>query len=271
VADNASALRFDANLAWLFTELPFQERFAAAAAAGFAAVEFPSPYDWIAERLREQLDASGLHQVLINSPVGEPGSPTQAGLACLPDRVDEFRRGVETGLRYAEALGSDFLHLVGGARPPELDRDRAFAQYVTNVGWAADAARGTGVRLLLEMQNQRAVPGFILESQEQAVDVIEAVASPHVGLLFDAYHQQMQGGRLIDTATAAWPHIFHIQIADVPGRHEPGTGEIGWPMLFEFLERSGYAGWIGCEYSPAGMTEQGLTWIDEWSRRKAGV
>lgn len=258
-----TALRFDANLKWLFTELPFEERFDAAASAGFRAVEYSSPYEYPAARLRGLLDAAGLEQILINTPMGAPGTPERAGLACFPDRVAEYQDGVERGLEYAVALGSRYLHIVGGMRPEGVTRDRSFARYVANIAWAAEKAKGTGVGLLLELQNKLDSPRFVLDTQEQAAGVIDAVGSPDVGLLFDFYHVQLEGGNLIGTAKAVWPHIFHIQIADPPDRTEPGTGEIGWRSIFRFLREAGYAGWIGCEYRPAEETTKGLTWMTE--------
>lgn len=257
----APAFRFAANLKWLFTELPFEARFDAAAAAGFTGVEYASPYDHPAEELAERLRDAGLKQVLINTPMGPPGSPTRSGVACFPDRVAEFRDGVERGLAYATALDADFLHVVGGLRPSDVSRDRAFARYVTNIAWAADRAAKTGVRLVLEAQNKRDAPQFILDTQAHAAAVVEAVGAEHVGLLFDVYHAQIDEGDLITTLTSVWPHVAHLQVADPPGRHEPGTGEIGWPAIFDHLVQAGYDGWIGCEYAPAAGTVAGLGWL----------
>ena len=254
-------MKFDANLRWLFTELPFEQRFEAAASAGFAAVEYPSPYEYEAARLRELLQAAGVEQVLINTPMGAPDSPTRSGIACFPDRVEEFRDGVLLALEYAVALGSEFVHVVGGIRPEGVDRDRAFAQYVVNIGWAAEQARGTGVRLLLEVQNKMDAPRFILDTEQQAAAVVEAVGSPDVGVLFDLYHVQMDGANVVETAAAVWSSVFHIQIADPPARSEPGSGEIDWAAAFGFLRESGYDGWIGCEYRPLADTVSGLSWM----------
>lgn len=259
-------LRFDPNLKWLFTELPFLERFDAAAAAGFTGVEYASPYEYEAAELVRRLNDAGLTQVLINTPMGPAGSPTRSGVACIPDRVNEFREGVERGLDYAAALGADLLHIVGGLVPADVSRDRAFARYVSNIGWAAERAKGTGVRLVLEAQNKRDAPGFILESQAQAAAVVEAVDEENIGLLFDFYHVQIDEGDLIRTLQSVWPHVFHLQIADPPSRHEPGTGEIGWSAVFDHLVREGYTGWIGCEYAPAAGTVDGLGWMKESAR-----
>lgn len=261
-----TALRFDANLKWLFTELDFEARFDAAAAAGFRGVEYASPYEYDAPLLRSLLAGAGLEQVLINTKMGPAGSLTRQGLACIPSVVQEYRDGVLRGLEYATALDSSFLHVVGGIVPDDVSRDRAFATYVANIAWAAEQAAGTGVRLLLEAQNKRNAPGFILETQAQAAAVVEAVGSDDVGLLMDFYHAQIDEGDLIRTYEAQKDRILHLQIADPPSRHEPGTGEIGWKALFAAIEASGYDGWIGCEYEPATETVAGLGWIEELAR-----
>ncbi|MFE0358200.1 hydroxypyruvate isomerase family protein [Streptomyces nigra] len=256
-------LRFDANLKWLFTELPFVERFDAAAAAGFTAVEYASPYEYEPQRLRALLDGAGLEQILINTPMGPAGSPTRFGYACLPDSVGDYREGVLRGLEYASALGARFLHVVGGVVPEGVHDDVAFARYVANIAWAAEQARGTGVRLLLEAQNKRDSPGFVLTSQARAAAVVEAVGDDVAGLLLDFYHAQIDEGDLIRTFEKYRGIALHLQIADAPDRHEPGTGEIAYPTLFRVIESSGYDGWIGCEYQPATETAAGLTWMKE--------
>ncbi|GAA1680512.1 hydroxypyruvate isomerase [Glycomyces endophyticus] len=258
-------LRFDANLKWLFTEHAFEDRFAAAADAGFAAVEYASPYEHDAARLKRLLDDNGLEQILVNTPMGPAGSPTRQGLACLPDAVGEYRDGVLRGLEYATALGAPFLHVVGGIVPDGTTRDRAFAQYTANIAWAADQANGTGVRLLVEAQNKRDAPGFILETQDQAAAVAEAVGPDRVGLLLDFYHAQIDEGDLIRTYQRLQHLVLHLQIADPPSRNEPGTGEIGWRALFAAIAESGYDGWIGCEYRPRTDTVAGLAWMKEHS------
>ncbi|MGO4247648.1 hydroxypyruvate isomerase family protein [Paenarthrobacter sp. RAF54_2] len=259
-------LRLDANLKWLFTELPFPQRFEAAATAGFTAVEYASPYEYEPRQLCALLRNAGLEQIRINTPMGPAGSPTRSGLACIPDRVLEFRSGVLQGLEYATALGAKFLHVVGGVVPEEISKDQAFARYVANIAWAAEQAQGSGVRLLLEAQNKRDAPGFILSSQEQAAAVVEAVDDSTVGILMDFYHAQVDEGDLIRTYERFVDVIFHLQIADPPTRNEPGTGEIGWPTLFKAIASSSYNGWIGCEYRPKGETTAGLTWMKELAR-----
>ncbi|MFI0975889.1 hydroxypyruvate isomerase family protein [Streptomyces sp. NPDC021093] len=263
-----NGLRFDANLKWLFTEVPFEERFDAAADAGFTGVEYADPYPYPAAGLRRRLADAGLHQVLINTPVGEPGSPERAGAACLPGRTDRFRADLERGLDYAVELGSDFLHVLGGVRPPEVGHDRAFATFVGNLAWAVERARGTGVCLVLEAQNSRDAPGFLLDTQARAAAVVEALGGEGdgdgaLGLLLDLYHVQVQEGDLVTTLREQLPRVRHLQIADPPDRTEPGTGEISWPRVFGTLLDAGYAGWIGCEYRPADGTVNGLSWISE--------
>lgn len=253
----ANGLLFDANLKWLFTEVPFEQRFDAAAAAGFTGVEYPAPYDYPAADLRRRLTDAGLRQLLINTPVA---------LAGVPGQVADFRAGVERGLEYAVALESQFLHVMGGARPEGVSRDRAYAQFAVNIAWAAERARDTGVRLLLEAQNKRDVPGMVLDNQAQAAAVIDAIGSDNVGLLFDIYHVQIDEGDLVYRLREFLPQIFHIQIADPPDRTEPGSGEIHWQRVFDTLRAASYPGWIGCEYRPAKDTLSGLGWIAELAR-----
>lgn len=262
----AQRFRFDANLKWLFTEVPFERRFEAAAAAGFTGVEYASPYGHRVARLRHLLDDAGLAQVLINTPTGPPGTATRSGIACFPDRVADFRDGVDRALEYAVELGSAFVHVVGGIVPDGVTPDRAFARYVTNIGWAAERAKSTNVRLLLEVQNKRDVPGFVLTSQAHAVAVVEAVGAENVGVLLDFYHAQIDEGDLITTLRSVYPAVFHFQLADPPSRNEPGTGEIGWSSVFAAIRDLGYAGWIGCEYAPRTNTIAGLNWIEELAR-----
>lgn len=259
-------LRFDANLKWLFTELPFKERFDAAAAAGFTAVEYADPYPYKIADLKKRLDEAGLAQVLINTPAGAPGTPERSGIACMPDHVLEFRDSFELALEYAAGLNSEFVHIMAGIRQTGVSRDRAFARFVSNVAWAAEKARGTGVRILLEAQNKQDAPGFILDTQAHAAAVVEAVDAGNVGLLFDLFHAQTDEGDLVNKLTTFLPQTFHLQVADPPSRNEPGTGELAWPILFNTIRNSGYDGWIGCEYKPATDTVSGLGWIRELTK-----
>lgn len=260
-----SRLRLDANLKWLFTELPFEERFDAAAEAGFRAVEFASPYEYTANELVKRLTDAGLEQVLINTAAGAAGSPGRSGYACIPELVAEFREGVDSALEYATALGADYIHVMGGIRPPGIPWERAFATFVTNLAWAVDRAAGTGVTLLLEAQNQRDVPGFVLDSVEQAAAVIQAIDHHSLALVFDVYHCQVAGGDVLTRMRTLYPLVRHVQIADPPSRSEPGTGELNWNAVFSELRNLGYTGWIGCEYRPATATLPGLAWREKFT------
>lgn len=243
--------RFAANVKWLFAGLPFEQRFEAAATEGFRAVEIPNPYEQSPSQLRRMLESTGLEAVLVNSPQGPPGSPTAGGAACLPGYAYEFQTGVERGLEYATEIGCSLLHVVGGRKPDGVSRVEAFAQYVRNITWAADRASSTPVRVLLEMQNQRSAPGFVLRSQSEAAAVAKAVGGP-VGLLFDVFHTQVAEGDVASKFDEVRPLVDHIQIGDGPSRSEPGTGELAWSFLLDRIRRSGYTGWFGCEFEPLG-------------------
>jgi len=257
-------LRFAANLKFLFSELSFEERFDAAASAGFAAVEYSSPYEYTPSILRRCLDDAGLRQVLINTRQGPMGSPTRSGLACIPGRSDDFRAVLVEGLAFATALDACFLHVTAGIVPSGVPRDQAFATYVINLAWAADQAKTTGVRLVIEPQNPRDVPGYLLRTQADAAAVVRAVGSESLGVLMDFYHLQLTEGDLIGTFDRYRDLVAHIQLADPPDRGEPGSGEIGWRALLSHLRDTGYSGWIGCEYIPTGGTVQSLDWMREW-------
>jgi hydroxypyruvate isomerase len=257
-------LRLDANLGWLFTEFPFERRFEAAASSGFTGVEYARPYDHSPAFLQKCLRDVGLRQVLINAPVGDQGSPSGYGTACHPDAVSEFRRGVLTALEYAVALDSDLIHIPGGTRPEGVSRDLAFSTYVTNIAWALERVADTNVTVVLEAINRRDAPRFVLDSVDQAAAVVRAVGTGQLGLLFDIYHCQISGGDITMRLRELLPVIAHMQIADVPGRGEPGTGEIAWGFVFDQIRTLGYAGWIGCEYRPTKGTPDSLTWREEF-------
>jgi hydroxypyruvate isomerase len=247
--------RFCANLKWLFTELPFLDRFDAAARAGFQAVEYASPYEFPVAEIRSRLNASGLKQVLFNTPAGG-GS----GMACIPGREEEFRDGVKKALDYAAGLDCSLVHLMAGIVPAGVARETASATYGDNVAWAADNAAPAGVKLVLEPINQRDVPGFFLQTQEQGAAMVEAVGRDRLGLQFDVYHCQVAQGDVTRRMETLLPVIAHMQIADAPGRNEPGTGEIAWDFVFRRMDELGYSGWVGCEYRPATETVAGLGW-----------
>ena len=253
-------LKLSANLKWLFTELPLLDRFDAAAQAGFTAVEYPTPYEQPVATLAARLRECGLTLALINTPAGDKARGEQSGIACMPERRDAFRDDLRQGLDYATGLGCKLLHLQAGILPAGVSRDRGWATYMANVIWAADLASAAGVRLVLEPINQIDIPNFLLRTQEEGAAVIEAAGADRVGLQFDIYHCQVEQGSVSRRLEALMPVIGHIQVADAPGRHEPGTGEIAWDHMFKLIERLGYDGWIGCEYTPAAGTVAGLGW-----------
>ena len=255
--------RLCANLMFLFGEVPFLDRFEAAARAGFSAVEYQSPYDWPAAELRARLDANGLVQALINSP---PGAAGERGLASLPGREAAFRDSLMQALDYAVALGSRCINVMSGVPPQGVAPETAAAIYAANLAWAGERALAAGVKLVIEPLNPRDAPGNFLRTQEQAAAIIAAVGHDRLGLQFDLYHCQITQGDLTTRLAALMPLIDHMQLADVPGRHEPGTGEIGWDYVFRRIDELGYGGWIGCEYRPLGDTVKGLAW-----RQRYGV
>jgi hydroxypyruvate isomerase len=257
--------RFSANLGFLFPDLPFLDRCEAAAQAGFTAVEYASPYEYPASELRARLGANGLKQVLINSPAGDR-SKGERGFACLPGREGTFRDSIGQALDYAVALGCPCIHVMGGAPPADLPYDTALALYAANLAWAGEKGLAAGVRLLIEPLNPRDAPGYILKTQEQGAAIVEAIGRDRLGLQFDLYHCQTAQGDVTTRLAKLMPVVGHMQLADVPGRHEPGTGEIGWEFVFRRIDELGYGGWIGCEYTPLGDTVEGLKW-----RQRYGV
>ncbi len=255
--------RLCANLGFLFCEVPFLDRFAAAARAGFAGVEFASPYEYDAAELRTRLDDNGLTQVLINTFPGNRAAG-ERGFACVPGKTAEFRASIDQALDYATALGCKLVHLLGGMPPAGLPRETALALYSANLAWAAERGVKAGVKFLVEPLNPRDAPGYILGTQEQGAAIVDAIGRDRLGLQFDIYHAQIAGGDLGTRLAALMPVIDHMQLADVPDRHEPGTGEIGWGYLFRHIDALGYQGWIGCEYHPAGDTVKGLAWREKY-------
>jgi hydroxypyruvate isomerase len=252
--------RFAANLTMLFNEVPFTERFAAAARAGFSGVEYLFPYDFEAALLADQLRQHRLTQVLHNLPAGN-WAAGERGIACLPDRVDEFADGVERALRYATALSCEQLNCLAGVQPPGVDPVKARSTFVSNVRLAARQLKSAGIRLLIEPINTRDIPNFFLNRTAQALAIIDEVGADNLFLQYDIYHMQIMEGDLSATLKRHLGQIRHIQIADPPARNEPGTGEINFKNLFTLIDKEGYTGWIGCEYKPAGKTEDGLGWM----------
>jgi hydroxypyruvate isomerase len=252
--------RFCANLSMMFNEHPFLDRFAAAAKAGFKAVEFLFPYDHTPAEIRARLDDNGLQQILFNMPPGD-WAGGERGLASLPGRTEDFRAGVKRALEYAAVFGTKRLHCMAGLVPAGLSRDTAASLYAANLAWASEQAKAAGVLVVIEPINHRDMPGFFLNTTTQGAAVVEAIGRDRLALLFDIYHCQVTEGDLTSRMAKLLPLIGHIQIADVPARNEPGTGEINWCFVFKQMDSIGYDGWVGCEYRPAGETVAGLTWI----------
>ncbi|MBU1357171.1 MAG: hydroxypyruvate isomerase [Gammaproteobacteria bacterium] len=251
--------RFAANLSMLFTELPFMQRFEAAANAGFEAVEYLFPYAFDKKDLAEALRAHRLTQVLHNLPAGN-WDAGERGIACHPDRVGEFREGVGMAIDYATALGCPKVNCLLGKLPDGVSPDAARAVAVDNLRYAAKELQAAGIRLLVEPVNHFDIPGFFLTRTDQAIALIDDVGSSNLLLQYDIYHAQRMEGELAATITRHMPRIGHIQLADNPGRGEPGTGEINYAWLFRHIDAAGYTGWIGCEYKPRGATADGLAW-----------
>ncbi len=253
--------RFAANLSMLFTEVPFLDRFECAADSGFDAVEFQFPYAFDVDAVAERLERSGCIAVLHNLPAGD-WTKGERGIACDPSRIDEFRAGVKTAIRYATRLNVDQLNCLAGVPPTDVPAPLVRDTMIANVRHAADALHAHDMRLLIEAINTRDVPGFFVSTMAQALDLIDAAGADNVFVQYDVYHAQRMEGELASTLERHLDRIAHVQIADNPGRHEPGTGEINFPFLFAHLDRIGYRGWVGCEYRPVAVTEKGLGWRD---------
>lgn len=251
--------QFSANLSMLFTELPFLDRFAAAARADFEAVEFLFPYAFAAKEIRQRLEDNGLQLVLHNLPAGnwEAG---ERGLACDPSRTGEFRAGLVQAIDYAQALGVGQLNCLAGKAPAGVEPQALRETFISNLSRAATACKTAGLRLLIEPINTFDIPGFYLSRTDQALSILDAVGADNAYVQYDIYHAQRMEGELAATMQKQLHRIGHIQLADNPGRNEPGTGEINYAFLFAHLDRIGYSGWIGCEYKPATSTEAGLGW-----------
>jgi hydroxypyruvate isomerase len=258
--------KFAANLTMLFNEAPFPDRFALAARAGFEAVEYLFPYDFDADALKTALDANGLTQVLHNLPAGD-WAGGERGIAILPDRIDEFRRGVASAIDYATVLGCTRINCLAGIAPAGVADGVLRATFVANLRLAASELGKHGIRLLIEPINRFDIPGFHLNTVEQAASIIAEVGSDNLFIQYDLYHQQRTEGELIGTFRRYQDRIAHIQLADNPGRNEPGTGEINYPFVFGALDAAGYDGFIGCEYKPRTTTVEGLGWFAQTSRQ----
>lgn len=252
--------RFAANLSMLFTEVPFLDRFERAARAGFQAVEFLFPYAFSVEEIKERVEKYNLQIVLHNLPAGD-WEAGERGIACDPARVDEFRAGVVKAVTYAHALGVPQLNCLAGKAPAGVDAAVLRRTFVENLRFAAAALKTANLRLLIEPINPFDIPGFYLNRTDQALSILDEVGASNAFVQYDIYHAQRTEGELAATLQKHLARIGHVQLADNPGRNEPGTGEINYPYLFAHLDRIGYQGWVGCEYKPAAGTEAGLGWI----------
>jgi hydroxypyruvate isomerase len=267
--------RFAANLSLMYPEHAFLDRFAAAAADGFRAVEFLFPYEFEPHEIAARLREHGLTQALFNAPPGDPAAG-ERGLACLPGQQDRFRRALlEQALPYAQALRCPRLHVMAGLVPAGADRAAHHATYIDNLAWAAAQARAAGVQLLIEPLNPRDVPGYFISRQDEAHGIVREVGAPNLKVQMDLYHCQIVEG---DVATklrrylGSGPdggNVGHLQIAGVPERHEPDIGELNHPYLFTLLDELGYGGHVGCEYRPQGATSAGLRWFGPWRDHQA--
>ena len=252
--------KFAANLTMLYNEVDFLLRFGAAARDGFSGVEYLFPYPYQKELLVEQLKAHKLVQVLHNLPAGD-WAKGERGIAVLPDRTSEFQHGVGTAIEYASALGCKQVNCLAGIAPPGVAPEKVRETFVANLKFAATKLEQAGIKLLIEPVNTFDIPGFYLNRTRQALDLIADVGSDNLFVQYDIYHMQRMEGELAGTIKNNLARIAHLQLADNPGRNEPGTGEINYPFLFGFIDSIGYDGWIGCEYKPAAKTSGGLNWF----------
>ena len=260
--------RFAANLSMLFTEQPFLERFKAAAEAGFGAVEFMFPYEFSSRDIATALKDNGLELVLHNLPAGD-WARGERGIACRPDRVAEFRDGVSKAIEYAQVLNCPKLNCLAGILPNGVTEEKARGVLVENLQYAAGKLEAAKIAFLLESVNNRDIPGFFVDRPSVGLSILAAVGAKNLKLQYDVYHAQVMEGDLVNTIEREFDRIGHIQVADNPGRHEPGTGEVNYPFVFRRIDELGYAGWIGCEYKPRGVTKTGLSWLRPFLAERA--
>ena len=253
-------LRFSANLSFLYPDRPLLDRFTAAAKDGFRGVEMAVPYQAPLGRLIEHVAEHRLEVALINLPAGD-WDGGERGIGCHPDRVDEFRAGIETAIRYARALTCTRVNALAGIAPKGVASETLDRVFAANLAWAAPRLHDAGIRLLVEPINTRDIPGFHVATMAHADRILAAAGADNLWFQFDVYHQQVMTGDIIPTFARYRERIAHVQIADHPGRHEPGTGEINFTYVLAAMDRLGYSGWVGCEYRPEGDTSAGLTWI----------
>ncbi len=257
--------KFAANLSFMFQEIPFPERFAAAAKAGFKGVEFLFPYDYPAAEVAGWLKSNGLVNNLFNLPPGDFAGG-ERGIASLPGREEEFRTGVATAIEYAQVMGTPTLHAMAGLFPAGADRAKHRAVYIENLRYAAKALAKQGLAFVIEPINTRDIPGYFLNHQADGHAICKEIGEPNLKVQMDLYHAQIMDGDLSVTLKNNFAGIGHIQIASVPARHEPDEGEVNYPHLFKLLDELGYTGWVGCEYKPRGKTEDGLGWFKALSK-----
>lgn len=255
--------RFSANLSMLYPELPFLERFGAAAADGFAAVEYVGAYDHDPVSIGNLLKRHGLVQALFNLPAGD-WAAGERGIACHPDRLQDFKDSIDKAIEYALATGCDQVNCLAGIAPPGIDRATLESVLVENLRCAAPRLAAAGIKLLLEPINPRDMPGFLINSTNDYERIAAAVGHENLYLQYDFYHMQIVQGDLLPTFRRLLSRIAHVQVADTPGRHEPGTGEINYTNIFTALDDAGYSGWIGAEYRPMAGTSAGLGWFEPW-------
>jgi hydroxypyruvate isomerase len=255
--------KFAANLSLLFTELPFLHRFSAATAAGFPAVECQTPYGFTKEEIAARLADNDLHMVLHNLPPGNWDAGDR-GITCDPARVQEFRDSVARGLEYAVTLNCRRINCLAGIVPAGVESARVRATLISNYAYAAEQFAKINAEVLIEPINTFDIPGYAIHRLQEAVDIIQQINASNLQVQYDVYHAQRMQGELGNTLTHYLPYISHIQIADNPGRHEPGTGEINYPWLFDHIDALGYTGWVGCEYHPLTTTRESLQWLEDY-------
>jgi hydroxypyruvate isomerase len=253
-----------ANLSMLFNEYDFLDKFEPASVAGFKGVEYLFPYQYSVAELKQRLDDNNLKQVLFNLPAGD-WSAGERGITCHPDRVSEFREGVDQAIEYAKALDCSQCNTLAGIVGDNLSLPEAEETFLENVRYAADKLEQQGIKLLIEAINTYDIPGFFLNNTAQTMDILDKVASNNLFYQYDIYHMQRMEGELASTIQKQLNRIGHLQLADNPGRHEPGSGEINYDYLLKFIDQLGYQGWIGAEYIPADSTEQGLGWLKQYA------
>ena len=252
--------KFAANLTMLYNEVDFLDRFAAAARDGFAGVEFLFPYAYDKNQLAELAQKSKLQVILFNMPPGDWNAGDR-GVACDPARHSEFQDNVGKAIEYARALGCKQIHLMAGLKPRGVNEEQMREAYIKNIRFAGQELAKHNLTVLIEAINPRDIPGFYLNTSRQAIDIIHYANVPNLAFQYDIYHMQIVEGDLAPTIEKHLAKIGHMQLADTPSRHEPGTGEINYTFLFQHIDKVGYQGWIGCEYRPAGNTEAGLGWL----------